>query len=152
MHFPQGSRTSGHKYASQIAQKVCCQCIQSIDRLQIRKRHIIDKHFDRTNVDDSYLFYPQISLRMVFETFRAKLRAGILERKIDHPSRRLIYYCPLDFVVGTFSIRHRWGFTLHETRYVRVVCSTLECHFCHCLVPTLIRTIFSGWRLQKISY
>ena len=42
------------------------------------------------------------------------------------------------------SIRHRRGFTLHETRYVRVVCSTLECHFCHCLVPTLIRTIFPG--------
>ena len=82
----------------------------------------------------------------------SRMWAGILERKVDHPSRRLIYYCPLDFVVGAFSIRHRWGFTLHETRYVRVVCSTLECHFCHCLVSTLIRTIFSGWRPQKIAY
>lgn len=97
----------------------CYWCIESLYRLRIHKQHIIEKHFNRTNADDISLFYPYISLRMVFETFRAKLREGILEGKVDHLSGRLIYYCPLDFVVGTFSIRHDWGFTLHETCFVR---------------------------------
>ena len=126
----------------------CYWRIESLYRLRIHKQHIIEKHFNRTNADDIFLFYPHISLRMVFETFRAKLRAGILEGKVDHLSGRLIYYYPLDFVVGTFSIRRDWGFTLHETCFVRLVCATSRCpnRFCRRLVPTVVITIFPDGR------
>ena len=72
----------------------CYSCMESLNRLKIHMKHIYYKHFDRADVDDISLFHPHISLSMVFETFKAKLRAGILERKVDRRSRRLIYYCP----------------------------------------------------------
>ena len=123
----------------------CYLSIESLNRLKILMKHIYDKHFDRTDVDDISLFHPHISLPMVFETFKAKLQVGILERKVDRRSRRLIYYCPFDFVVGTFPNRRRIKRIKHQkTCLVKVVCVTSKCRnrFCRRLVPRVVITIF----------
>ena len=125
-------------------------CKKSLKGLRIskkNKKHVIDKHFHRTDADYISFFYPHISLRMVFERFRAKLRAGILKGKPVYPSKRLIYCCPLDFEVGTFPLRsRRWGIKHHKTCYVRVVCATSQCSNCGRLVPSEIITIFPDRR------
>ena len=94
-------------------------------------------------------FYSDISLPLVFDIFKAKLQAGILKGKVqDRPgkSKRLIYYCPLHFAVGTYSVRRRRrGIKHYKTCCVRVVCATSKCsnRFCQTgLVPRVVITIF----------
>ena len=82
----------------------CYSCRESIKRLKLHKKHIIEKHYDRTGVDDISVFYPDIPLPMVFDKFKENLRAGILKGKFDRRLRMLIYSFRLDFVVGTFPI------------------------------------------------
>ena len=114
----------------------CKLCRKSSIRLERKDRkHIIDKHFHLTNVDGISSFYRDISLRMVFETFKAKLRDGILEEGDYHPSRNMIYYCPLDFVVGSSPTRRG----RHRTRYVRVACTRSICPYCDHNVTKLKR-------------
>ena len=69
----------------------CYSCRESIKRLKLHKKHIIEKHYDRTGVDDISVFYPDIPLPMVFDKFKENLRAGILKGKFDRRLRRLIY-------------------------------------------------------------
>ena len=127
----------------------CDSCMKSFDRLKINEEHIYDKHFDRTDDDDISLFYSKNVLPLVFDTFKAKLQAGILKGKVQDRSRkskRLIYQCPLDFAVGTYPVRHRRrGIKHHETCCVRVVCATSKCsnRFCPIgFVPRVVITIF----------
>ena len=138
----------------------CC-CRESLQRVCMSrkaKKHVIDKHFD-PNAFGISIFYPHISLRLAFETFKAKLCAGILEGEVVHdyghshsdPPPRLIYYCPFDYVVGTFPMRQLWRIKNIETCYVRAVFATSRCSnpFCHRLVPSLLITIFPD---ESISY
>ena len=121
----------------------CYSCRESIKRLKLHKKHIIEKHYDRTGVDDISVFYPDIPLPMVFDKFKENLRAGILKGKFDRRLRRLIYSFRLDFVVGTFPIRSRQRGVQHsKTRCVRVVCATSRCSNCGLPVPGRVITIF----------
>ena len=127
----------------------CDSCMKSFTRLKIHEEHIYGKHFDRTDVDDISLFYSDISLPLVFDIFKAKLQEGILKGKVQDrsgKSKRLIYYCPLHFAVGTYSVRRRRrGVKHYETCCVRVVCATSKCsnRFCQTgLVPRVVIAIF----------
>ena len=122
----------------------CYWCMESPIRLERKdKEHIIERHFHRTNVENISMFYSDISVRMVFETFKAKLRAGILKGELVYPSERLIYYCPFDFGIGTFPIEHPSGIVEHrETCYVKVICATSRCSNCGRLVPKVVITMF----------
>lgn len=145
----------GTKFA--VMNPSCDSCMESINRLKIDNKHIYEEHFDRADVENVSSFYHDISLLMVFDIFKAKLRAGILKGYVQHRSkksrgsrrsrrsRRLIYHCPLDFVVGTFPVRRRGRvMKRHETCYVKVVCATSKCrnHFCRRLAPKLVITMF----------
>ena len=122
-------------------------CHKSMDtptRLKLRaKKHIIEKHIHQTNVVNTSLYSPGVSVRMVYETFTAKHRAGILRRELAYQNR-LIYYCPFDHVIGTFpKLVHSRRIVEHrETCYVKVVCATSECSSCGRRVPTEIITMF----------
>ena len=126
----------------------CKLCRKSSIRLERKDRkHIIDKHFHLKNVDGISSFYRDISLRMVFETFKAKLRDGILEEGDYHPSRNMIYYCPFDFVVGSSPTRRG----RHRTRYVRVACTRSICPYCdHNVIK--VKTIFPDGQRKPISH
>ena len=74
----------------------CKLCRKSPIRLEWKDRkHIIDRHFHLTNVEGTSSFYRDISLRMVFETFKAKIRDGILEEEDNHSLRNLFITAPL---------------------------------------------------------
>lgn len=131
--------------------------MESINRLKIDNKHIYQEHFDRADMENVALFYHNISLPMVFDTFKAKLRAGSLKGYVEHRSKQsrgfrrsrrsrgLNYYCLLDFFVGTFPVRRRGRvIKRHETCYVKVVCATSKCrnHFCRRLAPKLVIIMF----------
>ena len=126
----------------------CKLCRKSSIRLERKDRkHIIAKHFHLPNVDGISSFYRDISLRMVFETFKAKLRDGILKKEDNHPSRNLIYYCPFDFVVGSSPTRRG----RRRTRYVRVACAPSICPNCYYPVKK-VKTIFPDGHHKPISH
>lgn len=105
--------------------------------------HILDKHYHQTNAIGVSKFYPNTDPLLLLETFKDKLCAGILEGKVDlrDPSApRLIYYCPIEFEVGTYPIG-RWSIPTEESSCVRVVCTTSRC-CCNLLVPRWVITIF----------
>ena len=116
----------------------CKSCRKSSIRLEWKDRkHIIDKHFHLTNVHGISSFYRDISLRMIFETFKAKLRDGILEEGDSHSSTNMIYYCHFDFVVGSSPTRRG----RRRTRYVRVACTRSICPYCdHNVIDRSLRT------------
>ena len=159
--------------------------MESINRLKIDNKHIYQEHFDRADMENVALFYHNIhtykynlylcvkskiaviqpltgdtnwtTLPMVFDTFKAKLRAGSLKGYVEHRSKQsrgfrrsrrsrgLNYYCLLDFFVGTFPVRRRGRvIKRHETCYVKVVCATSKCrnHFCRRLAPKLVIIMF----------
>ena len=126
----------------------CKSCRKSSIRLEWKvRKHIIDKHFHLTNVDGISSFYRDISLRMIFETFEAKLRDGILEEGDNHSSRNMIYYCPFDFVVGSSPTRRG----RRRTRYVRVACTRSICPYCdHNVIK--VKTIFPDGQRKPISH
>ena len=121
----------------------CYECLEIPIELEWEdKQHIIDKHFNQRNDENISFFYPYISVRMVLEKFKAMLRAGILRGECGR-FERLIYHCPFDDGIGTFPIKHPCGNIEHcETRYVRVICNTIECSNCGRLVPTWVVTMF----------
>ena len=121
----------------------CYECLEIPIELEWEdKQHIIDKHFNQRNDENISFFYPYISVRMVLEKFKAILRAGILRGECGR-FERLIYHCPFDDGIGTFPIKHPCGNIEHcETRYVRVICNTIECSNCGRLVPTWVVTMF----------
>ena len=121
----------------------CYECLEIPIELEWEdKKHIIDKHFNQRNDENISFFYPYISVRMVLEKFKAMLRAGILRGECGR-FERLIYHCPFDDGIGTFPIKHPCGNIEHcETRYVRVICDTIECCNCGRLVPTWVVTMF----------
>ena len=140
--------SSGQEYILAMNSTRCKLCRKSSIRLERKDRkHIIDKHFHLTNVDGISSFYRDISLRMVFETFKAKLRDGILEEGDHHPSRNMIYYCPFAFVVGSSPTRRG----RRRTRYVRVACTRSICPNCdHNVIK--VKTIFPDGQRKPISH
>ena len=123
----------------------CYACMESLNRMKIEEEHIYDKHFYRRDVNGVSLFHSHISLTGIFDIFKAKLKEGILKEEVENSakrSRRLVYYCTLDFPVGTFPDRRRRRH--HETRCVKVVCATSKCrnHFCRRVLPKIVITMF----------
>ena len=123
----------------------CYACVESLNRMKIEKEHIYDKHFYRRDVYGVSLFHSHISLPEIFDTFKAKLKEGILKEEVENSSkrsRRLVYYCTFDFSVGTFPDRRRRRH--HETCCVKVVCATSKCrnHFCRRVLPKSVITMF----------
>ena len=126
----------------------CKLCRKSSIRLEWKdKKHIIDKHFHLKNGDGISSFYRHISLQMVFETFKAKLRDGILEEEDDLRSGNLIYYCPFDFVVGSSPTQRG----RRRTRHVRVACTPSICPNYHYPVKK-VKTIFPDGHNKPISH
>ena len=121
----------------------CYECLEIPIELEWEdKQHIIDRHFNQRNDENISFFYRDISVRMVLEKFKAMLRAGILRGELGR-FERLIYHCPFDDGIGTFPIEHPCGnIERCETRYVRVICDTIECRNCGRLVPTWVVTMF----------
>ena len=122
----------------------CYQCMETPIRLKLKiKKHIIERHFHRTNAVNTSFFYGEVSVRMVYETFIAMYWAGILRGQLGYQNR-LIYYCPFDYVKGTFpkTVHSRRIVEHRETCYVKVVCATSECSNCGRRVPTEIITMF----------
>ena len=60
----------------------CYACVESLNRMKIEKEHIYDKHFYRRDVYGVSLFHSHISLPGIFNTFKAKLKEGILKKKL----------------------------------------------------------------------
>ena len=127
----------------------CHTCLKSFDELKILEKKISDKHCHGTDGDFISLFHSGIPLSKVIDKFKTMLKAGMLKGEVqDRPGKpkRLIYYCPFDFVVGTYQVRGRRGrFKHHETRLVKVVCGTSKCsnRFCQVgLVPRVAITMY----------
>lgn len=131
-----------------MAFRHCRLCRDSPVRLRWRtKRHIIDKHFGRENVDTCSTFYRHISVRMVFERFKAQFREGSLEKEHPRSSRNLIYYCPFNFVVGSSPSPD--GRRRLRSRHVRVPCVRSTCR--NCSHPVIvIKTIFPDGQARPI--
>lgn len=121
-------------------------CRESPIRLRWKtRRHIIDEHFCRENVDTCSTFYRDISFRMVFERFKAQFREGTLEKEDPRSSRNLVYFCLFDRVVG--SSPSQYGRKRLRSRHVRVPCVRSSCR--NCSHPVIvIKTFFSGWTAQ----
>ena len=123
----------------------CYACMESLNRMKMEQEHIYDKHFYRRDFDGVSLFRSHISLPGIFDTFKAKLKEGILKEEVENSAkrtRRLVYYCTFDFPEGTFPDRRRRRH--HETRRVKVVCATSKCriHFCRRVLPKMVITMF----------
>ena len=125
----------------------CHSCLKSFDEMKILEKKISDKHCHGTDEDFISLFRFGITLLMVFHEFKTMLKAGMLEGEVqDRPGKpkRLIYYCPFDFVVGTYPVRGRGRrFKHHETRLVKVVCATSKCRNRFCQVGLVPRVAIS---------
>ena len=125
----------------------CHSCLKSFDEMKILEKKISDKHCHGTDEDFISLFRFGITLLMVFHEFKTMLKAGMLEGEVqDRPGKpkRLIYYCPFDFVVGIYPVRGRGRrFKHHETRLVKVVCATSKCRNRFCQVGLVPRVAIS---------
>ena len=130
--------------------RFCNTCVERHNEIRADWEHIYVKHSYRTGVDDVSLFRSDISLLVYYNTFIAELREGNLrgELDLDHGSERLVYYCPFDFVVGTFPDRNRCRrggrIIQYETYFVKVVCATSRCpnQLCCRLFPTFVITMY----------
>ena len=56
----------------------CYACMESLNRMKMEQEHIYDKHFYHRDFDGVSLFRSHISLPGIFDTFKAKLKEGIL--------------------------------------------------------------------------
>ena len=138
------------QFSSMNAFRFCNACLERRNEIRANWEHIYIEHSYRTGVDDVSLFRSDISLLVYYNTFIAELQEGNLqgEPDLDHGSERLVYYCPFDFVVGTFPDRNRCrrgGRIIHyETYFVKVVCATSKCHnqLCRRLFPTFVITMY----------
>ena len=130
--------------------RFCNACLERRNEIRANWEHIYIEHSYRTGVHDVSLFRSDISLLVYYNTFIAELQEGNLQGELDlnHGSERLVYYCPFDFVVGTFPDRNRCrrgGRIIHyETYFVKVVCATTRCHnqLCRRLFPTFVITMY----------
>ena len=132
----------------------CHSCLKSFDELTILEEKI-NKHWNSTTDDFTSLFRPDISLSMVFDEFKTKLKAGMLKGEVqDRPGKpkRLIYYCPFDFVSGTYPVRRRRCRIKHrETRLVKVVCGTASCENPSCQIGLVPRVVVSMYPFKKTA-
>ena len=131
-----------------MAFRRCRSCRESPIRLRWKtRRHIIDEHFCRENVDTCSTFYRDISFRMVFERFKAQFREGTLEKEDPRSSRNLVYFCLFNRVVGSSPSPD--GRKRLRSRHVRVPCVRSTCR--NCSHPVIvIKTFFPDGQRRPI--